>query len=72
VDAAATQAKHDDGTASNDEIEVRANWADAAGLIQWRAIGAEEWAATGHQVADAQHDPDEALALVSEWLDAQS
>ncbi len=59
-------------THTNNQIDIRADFAQASSLIQWRNVGDEAWRATPYQVADASHDAEKALTLVDGWLDAQS
>lgn len=58
-------------TAANAEIEIKADFAQASGLIMYRQIGDERWLPTPYQVADAGHDSARALRLVDEWADHQ-
>lgn len=61
-------------TAANTEIEIRADFAQASSLIQFRNVGDDDegWRATVFQVADARHNVSKALELVNHWLDMQS
>lgn len=58
--------------ATGPDIEVSADFAQASSQLTFRAIGDEEWQPTPYQVADAAHDPERALRLVSDWADAQA
>ena len=61
---------------ANQEIEVRADFAQASSLIQYRVlewVGEDDaWKATPFQVANAAHSAAQALSMVSDWLDDQS
>ena len=61
-------------THSNGSIEVRADFAQASSLIQFRnpGDGDDEWQASVYRVADAAHDPERALEIVSAWAGMQS
>lgn len=57
-------------------IRVEADYARASSLIRWQPIDsdphdAEAWRATPFQVADARHDSQRAIKLVSDWLDSE-
>lgn len=65
-------------TYTDDEIEVRVDWSDAASSVDWRMHprywGIDEetgevWNRTQYQTANVRGmDPDEIVTLVSEWV----
>lgn len=57
--------------AQGETIEVSADFSNPSSPIRWREKGAEKWRGTCYQVADARHYPDNALAMVEEWLEMQ-
>ncbi len=62
-------------TYADKEIEITADFAQAASPIRYRVLDRDEpgqFSPTVYQVADAQHDPERALELVNDWLDAQT
>ena len=57
--------------AMNADIEIKADFAQASSLIQYRLRGETDWKGTPFQVADAAHSDASALRLVDEWLERQ-
>ena len=50
-------------------LQIEADFAQAASLIRWRETEQDDWRGTPFQVADAHHNPHEAIDLVATWLD---
>lgn len=50
-------------------IQVEADFSQAASMIRWRETDREEWMGTHYQVADAHHNPNDAIDLIAKWLD---
>ncbi len=58
------------------DIRIKADWEKSSSSIWWQSLDDDPedktWHHTPYQVADAGHNENEALLLVSEWLDTES
>ncbi len=57
------------------DIRIYADWTQSAYSIWWQATDEDPedestWHSTPYQVADARHNRDSALELVSSWLES--
>lgn len=59
----------DEYGSTDQTIQIDADFDHAASVIRWRETDRNQWIGTPYQVADAHHNPNEAIDLVAKWLD---